>query len=66
MDRLSRSTLAYLPAQVRKPTVDLSRLETGIVQMGVGAFHRAHQAVCTDNVIEAGDTRWVHARHSRK
>ncbi len=51
MPRLSRatcSTLAYDPAS----------LETGIVHLGVGAFHRAHMADYTDQAIASGDMRW--------
>lgn len=58
METLSHSTLSRLPSHVRKPGIDLSRLETGIVHLGVGAFHRAHQAVYTDDVIQSGDMRW--------
>ena len=58
MQTLSHSTLSKLPAHVRKPNVDLSQLETGIIHLGVGAFHRAHQAVYTDDVIQSGDLRW--------
>ena len=58
MAHLSRATLADLPICIRRPTVDSSGLETGIVHLGVGAFHRAHQAVYTDDAIQAGDRRW--------
>jgi fructuronate reductase len=58
METLSRSTLPRLPASVNRSIVDWSRLETGIVHLGVGAFHRAHQAVYTDEVIHSGDFRW--------
>ena len=58
MGTLSRSSLPVLPANVRRPVIDRSRLETGIVHLGVGAFHRAHQAVYTDDVIQSGDLRW--------
>jgi fructuronate reductase len=58
METLSRSTLLRLPASVNRSIVDWSRLETGIVHLGVGAFHRAHQAVYTDDVIHSGDFRW--------
>ncbi|MBL8584063.1 MAG: mannitol dehydrogenase family protein, partial [Rhizobiaceae bacterium] len=30
----------------------------GIVHLGVGAFHRAHQAVYVDRCLAAGDSRW--------
>jgi fructuronate reductase len=58
MERLSRATLAQLPQHVRRPARDVYRLETGIVHLGAGAFHRAHQAVYTDDVIQSGDLRW--------
>jgi fructuronate reductase len=58
MTNLSRATLSSLPAHVRRPKADPAQIETGIVHIGVGAFHRAHQAVYTDDVIEAGDVRW--------
>lgn len=58
MTRLSEATLAGLPARIRRPAYDRSRLATGIVHLGIGAFHRAHQAVYTDDVLAAGDLRW--------
>ncbi len=39
--------------------VDPSALSVGIVHFGVGAFHRSHQAVFTEDAAAAtGDTRW--------
>ena len=58
MEALSRTTLPKLPPEMRAPTYDATRLETGIVHLGVGAFHRAHQAVYTEDVIQSGDMRW--------
>ncbi|HSW06757.1 mannitol dehydrogenase family protein [Aquabacterium sp.] len=40
------------------PAYERSRLATGIVHLGLGAFHRAHQALYTEAVIAAGDKRW--------
>ncbi|WP_299415758.1 mannitol dehydrogenase family protein [uncultured Sulfitobacter sp.] len=38
---------------------DRADCETGIVHLGFGAFHRAHQAVYLDDYMEAtGDLRW--------
>jgi fructuronate reductase len=51
MPRLSRSTCKTL-------AFDPVKLETGIVHLGVGAFHRAHQADYTDEAIRKGDLRW--------
>ena len=58
MGSLSRAALPNLPRDVRVPTYAASALETGIVHLGVGAFHRAHQAAYTDDVILSGDMRW--------
>ncbi|WP_331377195.1 mannitol dehydrogenase family protein [Sinorhizobium chiapasense] len=55
--RLSRQTLDRLPATVERPDYDPARLAVGIVHLGIGAFHRAHQAVFTDAVL-ADDPSW--------
>jgi len=31
---------------------------TGVVHLGLGAFHRAHQACVFDRLIQQGDKRW--------
>lgn len=56
--RLSAATLATLPASVARPAYDRAAVSQGIVHLGIGAFHRAHQAVSTDAVLAAGDRRW--------
>jgi len=58
MMRLSQSASASLPPSVARPDYDRSRLRCGIVHLGLGAFHRAHQAVYTDVAMAAGDLRW--------
>lgn len=57
--RLLRHTLASLPASVARPGYDPVAHGTGIVHIGLGAFHRAHQAVYTDAAlaVEGGDWR---------
>ncbi|MFD4695615.1 mannitol dehydrogenase family protein [Streptomyces sp. NPDC058463] len=47
MNRLSYATLGGLPAGTG-PLVDPRTLRTRIVHLGLGAFHRAHQAVHTE------------------
>ncbi|MFN5178769.1 mannitol dehydrogenase family protein [Limnohabitans sp.] len=32
--------------------------EPGVVHLGLGAFHRAHQAMVFDRLLATGDTRW--------
>ena len=41
---LSNATLGELPTGVRHPAYDRSALTPGIVHIGLGNFHRAHQA----------------------
>lgn len=57
-DRLSSATLPALKAGVRRPGYDRAKLATGIVHLGLGNFHRAHQAVYTEEALDAGDLRW--------
>jgi len=55
--RLSQQTLDRLPPSVRRPTFDPSRLTTGIVHLGIGAFARAHLAAYTHPLL-AADPSW--------
>jgi fructuronate reductase len=47
MERLSEATLASLPDWVRRPAL---RPAPRVVHLGLGAFHRAHQAVVFDDL----------------
>ena len=47
-----------LPASVQAPDYDRAVQAAGIVHIGIGAFHRAHQAVYTDDAMNAGDRDW--------
>jgi fructuronate reductase len=66
---LTSQALARLPTGIQRPAYDRSRLATGIVHLGLGAFHRAHQAVMTEAAVAGGDLRWgiagVHLRGRR-
>ncbi|MFQ6398787.1 mannitol dehydrogenase family protein [Nocardia sp. KC 131] len=44
-------------AGVNGPTYDRSQISTGIVHFGVGGFHRAHQAMYIDRLLERGGAR---------
>jgi len=55
---LSDATLQTLPAGTKIPAYDRSRIAPGIVHLGVGAFHRAHQAAYVDECLAAGETGW--------
>jgi fructuronate reductase len=54
---LSDATLAGLPVAIAQPAYDRTSVTTGIVHLGIGAFHRAHQAVYTDAIL-ADDASW--------
>jgi fructuronate reductase len=56
--RLSAATVGGIPASVQHPTYDRAAQAAGIVHFGIGAFHRAHQAVYTDAAMNAGDRNW--------
>ena len=47
-----------IPASVQAPAYDRTAQAAGIVHIGIGAFHRAHQAVYTDDAMNAGDRDW--------
>lgn len=49
--RLDEATLATFPESVVRPAYDRARVRTGIVHIGAGAFHRAHQAVYIDDLL---------------
>ena len=58
MKRLSAATLADLPGDVIRPGYDRAAVRCGVVHLGIGAFHRAHQAAFFDDALNAGDLRW--------
>jgi mannitol 2-dehydrogenase len=51
---LRDATLADLPEDVARPTYDRSRLTPGIVHIGLGNFHRAHQAWYLHRLMQEG------------
>jgi fructuronate reductase len=53
--RLSMAQWSRMPAAA-KPLVDPRDLTVGIVHLGLGAFHRAHQAVYTERAMSASST----------
>ena len=57
MTRLGLHSLPALPPAVARPIYDPAKVTVGIVHLGLGAFHRAHQAVYTDDILGA-DPRW--------
>ena len=57
--RLGDAALPHLPSTAVGPAYERGRLTAGIVHIGVGGFHRAHQAVYVDETMsETGTTEW--------
>jgi len=55
MTRLSASNL---PENITRYRYNRDAVTTGIVHFGVGNFHRAHQAVYVDDLLNEGATQW--------
>ena len=55
---LTNDTVDHLPAAVSVPTYERSQLTPAVVHIGVGGFHRAHQAVYFDDLAASGNTDW--------
>ncbi len=51
---LSRASLAKLPEGIRRPQYDPASLTPGIVHIGLGNFHRAHQAWYLHRLFDMG------------
>ncbi len=59
MTELNSKTLGEIGSRVAVPTYDRSAVTTGIVHFGVGGFHRAHEAMYVDRLLEQGKaTEW--------
>jgi mannitol 2-dehydrogenase len=54
MPALNTTTLSSLDPAVAVPTYDRTAARTGIVHFGVGGFHRAHQAMYLDRLMNDG------------
>ena len=52
--KLSNATLAQVPEGVLTPAYDRSKLTPGIVHIGLGNFHRAHQAWYLHRLMQQG------------
>lgn len=58
--RLGDATLADLPIGIDRPSYDRGSLSAGIVHIGLGNFHRAHQAWYLHKLMQLGDaTDWA-------
>src|ERR1700730_17219581 len=58
--KLSIENLGALPGEIARPKYDRGALKGGILHIGVGNFHRAHQAVYLDDLFGSGvDHDWA-------
>ena len=51
---LSSATLGDLDSRVARPAYDRSQVTASIVHFGVGGFHRAHEAMYLDRLMNYG------------
>src|SRR5437899_1303794 len=65
MQPLNQTTLTQLtsaalatPSSVQLPRYRRTDVHVGVVHLGLGAFHRAHQAMVFDALLQRGDPRW--------
>lgn len=56
--RLANAALDRLPSEWARPAYDRSQ-PCGVVHLGTGAFHRAHQASFFDALLAAGHSGWM-------
>jgi len=52
---LSNATIDQISAEISRPTYERSSLSAGIVHIGVGNFHRAHQAWYLHRLMQMGE-----------
>ncbi|MCB1335749.1 MAG: mannitol dehydrogenase family protein [Roseivivax sp.] len=55
MIKLGNSTLSELPSSVARPVYDRASLTPGIVHIGLGNFHRAHQSWYLHRLMQQGE-----------
>lgn len=58
MQRLNQASLATLPANITAPKYAPVTVSSGILHFGVGNFHRAHQAMYCDALLNKGELKW--------
>jgi len=52
---LSHANLSSMPGSVARPSYERSKLTHGIIHIGVGNFHRAHQAWYLHRLMQTGE-----------
>ncbi len=57
--KLNNATLPNIAVNIARPKYNRSHLQQAIVHIGVGGFHRSHQAVYLDRLLNAGIDDWA-------
>lgn len=52
MTSLKNNHLPDIKSEIKRPSYDRSKVKTGIVHVGVGGFHRSHEAFYVDELLE--------------
>lgn len=55
---MSRLSANNLPQHIKRFDYNRDAVSVGIVHFGIGNFHRAHQAVYCDDLLNTGATQW--------
>jgi mannitol 2-dehydrogenase len=50
--KLNSENLSYISERITVPQYDRTTIKTGIVHVGIGGFHRSHEAFYTDQLLE--------------
>jgi mannitol 2-dehydrogenase len=57
--KLNTANLSQLDPKIQVPRYDRQKVGQAIMHVGVGGFHRAHQALYTDDLLNQGeDSQW--------
>jgi mannitol 2-dehydrogenase len=57
--QLNAANLKLLDPKIQVPKYDRQKVDQSIMHVGVGGFHRAHQALYTDDLLgQGGDSHW--------
>ena len=57
--KLNTANLSQLDPKIQVPQYDRQKVGQAIMHVGVGGFHRAHQALYTDDLLNQGeDSQW--------
>lgn len=59
MIKLSAATLPQLENRAQVPQYDRNQYKSGIVHMSVGGFHRSHQALYVDELMNTAPGDWL-------